>query len=99
MKVLILFLLTLLLFLLFYKKCKEEFVGNFISVYDGKNFHYRFRDFLDGYDSNKIIVYDRFGYPHLLDKYSDLKLITPNNYWNFKGHVWNLPHDRKVIRV
>ena len=99
MKVIILFLLILLLFYILYKKCKEDFIGNFISVYDGKNFHYRFRDFLDGSNPNRIIIYDKFGFPHLLDNYSDLKFITPNNFRYFKGHVWNLPHDRKVIRV
>ena len=34
-----------------------------------------------------------------IDKYSDLKVITPYNFRTFKGHVWNLPHNRKVIRV
>ena len=99
MKVIILFFLILLLFYILYKKCEEGFIGNFISVYDGKNFHYRFRDYIDGLHQNRMIFYDQFGHPHLIDKYSDLKFITPLNYWNFKGYIWNLPHDRKVIRI
>lgn len=99
MKLIILLLLIILLFIVLHNLKKEGFIGNFISVYDGKNFHYRFRDYIDGLDPNRMIVYDQFGYPLLIDKYSDLKFITPYNFRTFKGHVWNLPHDRKVIRV
>ena len=103
MRLEIICLFILLLFiLLIICNCRENFT-NYLSVYDGKNFYMRFLDYIHGNhripsrQRKGLIVSDLRGSPYLLNQYSDPYLVNPN-FQDFKGFLWQMPHNRRIIR-
>ena len=62
------------------------------------NFYYRFIDYVlnERHPRNdSIIVQDKYGYKHLLDKRYDPRVINP--LFIFDQHIWNNPNNFKII--
>ena len=93
----ILFILVILLLIYFFRK--ENFSNFYILSKEPKNnFYYRFIDYVlnEKHPRNdSIIVQDKYGYKHLLDKRYDPRVINP--LFIFDQHVWNNPNNFKII--
>lgn len=99
MKVILFYiLLFLLIFLL--KNCREKFANYNILVNEPiDNFHYRFRDYLNGFDPKDRYLYvlDKYGYVHHIDP----KVINPQFIFDEGlryGIPWHNPN-QKVIQL
>ena len=93
----ILFILVILLLIYFFRK--ENFSNFYILSKEPKNnFYYRFIDYVlnEKHPRNdSIIVQDKYGYKHLLDKRYDPRVINP--LFIFDQHIWNNPNNFKII--
>jgi len=80
---------------------KENFSNFYILSKEPKNnFYYRFMDYVLNERHPKddsLIVQDKYGYKHLLDKRYDPTVINP--MFIFDQHIWNNPNSFKVIPV
>ena len=98
MKVILLYILIFFLIFLI-KKCKEKF-ANYILVNEPiDNFHYRFRDYLNGFDPKDRYLYvlDKYGYVHHIDP----KVVNPQFIFDegFRyGIPWHNPN-QKIIQL
>ena len=97
MRITILFILVILLLIYFFRK--ENFSNFYILSKEPKNnFYYRFIDYVlnERHPRNdSIIVQDKYGYKHLLDKRYDPRVINP--LFIFDQHIWNNPNNFKII--
>ena len=93
----ILFILVILLLIYFFRK--ENFSNFYILSKEPKNnFYYRFIDYVlnERHPRNdSIVVQDKYGYKHLLDKRYDPRVINP--LFIFDQHIWNNPNNFKII--
>ena len=103
MKIIILtaaFILFVLVLIKYFSNKKKEAFTNFLSVADDRDLYVRYLDYLhEGYKMNKeFVIYDIYGVPHLINKYSNPYIISQSNP-NFKGHFFQMPHDLKIIKL
>jgi hypothetical protein len=97
-----LILLALLILLLILRIFRKENFSNFyiLSKEPKNNFYYRFIDYVLNERHPKddsIIVQDKYGYKHLLDKRYDPRVINP--MFIFDEYLWQNPNSFKVIPV
>ena len=97
-----LILLALLILLLILRIFRKENFSNFyiLSKEPKNNFYYRFIDYVLNERHPKddsIIVQDKYGYKHLLDKRYDPRVINPMLI--FDEYLWQNPNSFKVIPV
>lgn len=100
--------LIIFLFIVLYKTT-EKF-HNYLSVYDGDKSYMRFLDYIHGYPQypfnlrypinprKGLILTDLRGDPHLIDYRSDPLIVNPEAQ-DYKGMVWGMPHNRKIIVI
>ena len=103
------FILSIVLFILliiFNLRQKSEKFMNFLSVNDNRDLYVRYLDYLHGghhipthHRMNMgYYIYDIYGFPHFINNYSNPYLMR-QNLPHFKGYYFNMPHDRKIIKI
>ena len=83
---------------------KYEAFTNYLSVYDGDKSYMNFIDYIHSfynypyYYNRGYVLSDLRGQPHLINQYSDPYLVNPNMI-HHHGMYFNMPHNRKIIRI
>lgn len=93
-------LLCILLKCLLIKNGKKELFTNYIIVNEPiNNFYYRFIDYvLNNRKKKNYLIYDKYGYHHLLDPRYDPKVINPQFIFD-EGLRYNYKSKQKLIPI
>ena len=95
-----------IIFLLLWNLFGKENYVNYLSVADNRDLYMRYLDYLHGgyqiptYQRMNMgyYIYDIYGFPHFVNYRSDPYIVS-QNFPNFKGHYFHMPHDRKIIKI